>query len=219
MKELKLESPNRFHSPTHGTTFLIDICKLMKNEKKILELGSGIGSVSLAIAKKYKNVEIIGIEIQKEPYEYSLKNAEINGLDVSFINDDVVNISKHIERESIDCIITNPPHYSSKSLISPYDERKTARTFNEKDLEKFFIAANYALKNKKRMIFVYHPTYFITFLKLAEKYNFILQEMYVAYGKQNSNAQLIGGVLRKNGGENLTIHPPVFLRSSGSEGG
>ncbi|KAF2955691.1 methyltransferase [Marinitoga sp. 38H-ov] len=216
MKELILESPNKFHSPTHGTTFLIEICKLMKNEKRILELGSGIGSVSLSLAKKYNNIEVIGFEIQKEPYEYSLKNAKINELNVSFINDDIANISNYLERESVDCIVTNPPHYSSKSLISPYDERKTARTFNEDELKKFFIAANYVLKNKKRMIFVYHPTYFMTFLKLAKRYNLILQEMYIAYGKKDSNAQLIGGILRKNGGENLIIHPPVFLKSSGN---
>ncbi|WP_459995197.1 tRNA1(Val) (adenine(37)-N6)-methyltransferase [Marinitoga arctica] len=216
-RELNLESPNKFHLPTHGTTFLIEISKFLKNEKKILELGSGIGSVSLALAKIYKDIEIVGFELQKEPYEYSIINVKNNNLEdrVKFINDDVDNIEIYIDRESIDCIITNPPHYSEKSLKSPFEDRKTARTFNEKSLEKFFKAASYALKNKKRMIFVYHPTYFITFLNLAQKYKFMLQEMYIAYGNENGTAQLIGGVLRKNGGENLKVYPPVFFKSSG----
>ncbi|WP_129408591.1 tRNA1(Val) (adenine(37)-N6)-methyltransferase [Marinitoga lauensis] len=216
-KELSLKSPNKFHSPTHGTTFLIEISKLLKNEKKVLELGSGIGSVSLALAKLYEDIEITGFELQKEPYEYSIMNLRENNLGnrVRFINDDIENIEKHVERESIDCIITNPPHYSDKSLKSPFEDRKIARTFDRNNLEKFFKAASYALKNKKRMIFVYHPTYFITFLNLAQKYKFMLQEMYIAYGNKKGTAQLIGGILRKNGGENLKVYPPVFLKSSG----
>ncbi|SHE44370.1 tRNA1(Val) A37 N6-methylase TrmN6 [Marinitoga hydrogenitolerans DSM 16785] len=215
-RELDLKSPNKFHSPTHGTTFLIEISKLLKGEKKILELGSGIGSVSLSLAKIYSNIEIIGFELQREPYEYSLENLKNNKLEkrVRFINDDIENISKYIECESIDCIITNPPHYSSKSLISPYEERKVARTFDKENLEKFFKAAKYALKNKKRFIFVYHPVHFMSFLDLAKKHKFMLQEMYLAYGKKHTECQLIGGILRKNGGENLKIHPPVFLKNS-----
>lgn len=216
-RQLNLKSPNKFHLPTHGTTFLIEISKFLKNENKILELGSGIGSVSLALAKIYENIEVTGFELQKEPYNYSIINLKDNNLQnrVKFINDDIENISNYIERESVDCIVTNPPHYSDKSLKSPFEDRKKARTFDEKNLEKFFKAANYALKNKKRMIFVYHPTYFITFLNLARKYKFMLQEMHIAYGNKNGTAQLIGGILRKNGGENLKIYPPVFLKSSG----
>ena len=216
-KQLNLKSPNKFHSPTHGTTFLIEISRFLKNEKKVLEFGSGIGSVSLVLSKMYEDIEIIGFELQKEPYEYAVMNLDDNAIHdrVKFINDDIENISKYIDRESIDCIVTNPPHYSDKSLKSPFEDRKQARTFNEHNLEKFFKAASYALKNKKRMIFVYHPTYFITFLNLAQKYRFMLQEMYIAYGNKNGTAQLIGGVLRKNGGENLRVYPPVFLKSSG----
>ncbi|KLO23604.1 MULTISPECIES: tRNA1(Val) (adenine(37)-N6)-methyltransferase [unclassified Marinitoga] len=215
-KELSLKSPNKFHLPTHGTTFLLEIAKLLKTEKVILEFGSGIGSISIALAKIYNNIKVTGFEIQKEPYIYSVNNLKRNFLEsrVNFINDDIYNITKYVKRESVDCIITNPPHYSEKSLKSPYNDRKTARTFNEKNLEKFFYAAYYALKNKKRMIFVYHPTYFVTFLNMAQKYRFSLQEIYIAYGNKNKTAQLIGGILRKNGGENLKINPPVFLKNS-----
>ncbi|NUU95887.1 hypothetical protein XO10_06290 [Marinitoga sp. 1135] len=216
-RNLKLCSPGKYHLPTHGSTFLAQISDLLKNEKNIVELGSGIGNVSIALAKIYEDIKITGIEIQKEPFECSLENIKSNNLlnRVDFINDDIKNIEKYFKRESIDCVITNPPHYSDKSLISPYEDRKTARTFDINDLEKFFYAANYLLKNKKRMIFVYHPVHFESFLKLAWKYKFSLQEMFLGYGKKKGECQLIGGILRKNGGENLKIHPPVFFKNSG----
>jgi len=59
-----------------------------------------------------KNSKIIGIEIQKDLYEFSLQNKEINEINnVEFLNIEVNNVKNHFDTESVDYVISNPPHY------------------------------------------------------------------------------------------------------------
>lgn len=69
---IDLYSPSETHLPTHASVFLLATCPIREGYK-IVELGSGIGHVCLALSKLVENSLIYGIEVQKDLYLASLK--------------------------------------------------------------------------------------------------------------------------------------------------
>lgn len=47
--------------PTHASSLLVWYAKPSKDVRNVLELGSGVGTVSFALAKLY-NVQVVGVE-------------------------------------------------------------------------------------------------------------------------------------------------------------
>ncbi|MGY4686576.1 tRNA1(Val) (adenine(37)-N6)-methyltransferase [Petrotoga sp. DB-2] len=216
-RSLKLKTPNKHHLPTHASVLLL-ATHPAKDNSTIVELGSGIGHVSLVIGKMLPNSKIIGIEIQKELYKYSLQNKETNEINnVEFLNTEVKNVKNHFDTESIDYIISNPPHYFD-GLKSQISDRKIARSAEDlKVLEDFIYASKYLLKNKGLGCFIIHPYVLSDVLIILEKNNLEPQHIYIAYGNKEKDAQLISLTFRKNGGRNLLIHPPIFFSEWGRE--
>ena len=60
---------------------LSSFAKEAKPGSKILDLGTGTGIISILLAEKVKNSEIIGIEIQKEVAEMAKRSVKMNGLE------------------------------------------------------------------------------------------------------------------------------------------
>ncbi|KUK15223.1 tRNA1(Val) (adenine(37)-N6)-methyltransferase [Petrotoga olearia] len=218
-RSLKLTTPNKHHLPTHASVLLL-ATHPAKDNSTIVELGSGIGHVSLVIGKMLKNSKIIGIELQKDLCQFSLKNKEINEIsNVEFVNTEVNNVKNHFETESVDYVISNPPHYFD-GLKSQISDRKIARSAGDlKVLEAFIKASKYLLKNKGLGCFIIHPYVLSDVLIILDKNNLEPQHMYIAYGNKQKDAQLVSLTFRKNGGRNLLIHPPIYFSEWGGEQG
>ena len=96
---IDLYSPSETHLPTHASVFLLATCPIREGYK-IVELGSGIGHVCLALSKLVENSLIYGIEVQKELYLASLKNKQNNySKNVEFYNLDVKDIKSFFSSE------------------------------------------------------------------------------------------------------------------------
>lgn len=210
-RNLKLETPNESHLPTHASVLLLLTC-FAKENFKIFELGSGIGHVSLVLGKIYPKSQIIGIEIQKKLYECSLKNKNANqSTNVEFYNLSVKNIKEKFNTEVADYLIFNPPHYFD-GIKNKLEDRRTARSSeNLEILDNFLYASKYLLKNKSLGSLVIHPYILSDTVVLLEKNHLKAQHIYVAYGDKKYDAQLVSIVFRKNGGRNLIIHSPIFF--------
>ncbi|HQD43479.1 MAG TPA: methyltransferase domain-containing protein [Defluviitoga tunisiensis] len=208
---IDLYSPSETHLPTHASVFLLATCPIREGYK-IVELGSGIGHVCLALSKLVENSLIYGIEVQKELYLASLKNKQNNySKNVEFYNLDVKDIKSFFSSEYADLVISNPPHYFD-GLKSDKKDRRVARSADNLNvMEEFIYAAKYLLKNKRLGCFVIHPSILSDVFIILEKNNLEPQHMYIGYGNENKEAQLISLIFRKNGGKNFVIHPPVFF--------
>jgi len=208
---IDLYSPSETHLPTHASVFLLATCPIREGYK-IVELGSGIGHVCLALSKLVENSLIYGIEVQKELYLASLKNKQNNySKNVEFYNLDVKDIKSFFSSEYADLVISNPPHYFDGIKSDKTDRRVARSADNLKVMEDFIYAAKYLLKNKRLGCFVIHPSILSDVLIYLEKNNLEPQHMYIGYGNKNKDAQLISLIFRKNGGKNFVIHPPVFF--------
>ena len=104
--------------PRYETEYLVEktikYIKELFNDNKIdiIDLGCGSGAISIALAKE-TNSNVSGVDISKKALEMSKNNAKENNVDITFINNDMLdNINK-----KYDVIISNPPYISEDEDI------------------------------------------------------------------------------------------------------
>ncbi|WP_430413241.1 peptide chain release factor N(5)-glutamine methyltransferase [Kordia sp.] len=95
--------------------WMLDGIDNFKLEKlRILDIGTGSGCIPIALKKNLPNAEIIAIDISAEALKVAQKNAEMNEVDIQFIQADVLHLeSLNFNRENsklFDIIVSNPPY-------------------------------------------------------------------------------------------------------------
>ncbi len=193
------------HKPTHASALLVWYSKPTKDIKTVVELGSGTGIVTFALAKLY-DLKVDGIELQKELFELSLKGIELNDLSgkVRLYNIDVRDIRKHFKAETYDMIVSNMPFHIGKESMDKV--RKTTRSGSFELVESFIDSASYLLRNKGEFVFVISPKILIPFINTLTSKRLNPQYVCIFLGRENSNAKLVLLRGKKNGGMDLTIH-------------
>jgi tRNA1(Val) A37 N6-methylase TrmN6 len=98
-----------------------------KNENaKVLELGSGIGIISIMLGYYRERFSILGLEIQDQLVTLSKQNIDLCDLkNIDILHEDLVGFR---EDDKFDLIVTNPPYFSEASgRIPPNQERAISR--------------------------------------------------------------------------------------------
>jgi release factor glutamine methyltransferase len=86
-----------------------------EDELRIMDIGSGSGNISIAIAVNLPNAYVIGIEISESAItvaEENLKKYDLNKR-VSFLNYDILSLNRD-EFSDFDIIVSNPPYVSKE---------------------------------------------------------------------------------------------------------
>nr|WP_292960666.1 peptide chain release factor N(5)-glutamine methyltransferase [Muricauda sp. UBA7809] len=77
----------------------------------ILDIGTGSGCIAIALAKQFPEAKIYALDISKEALAVAKKNAISNGVEVTFIEADILNGESKIGNELVfDVIVSNPPY-------------------------------------------------------------------------------------------------------------
>jgi release factor glutamine methyltransferase len=103
-------------SPRPETEILLDI--IVKNKiapKKILELGTGSGAISIALLKEFPNSKVIATDINIKAIELAKKNAIKNKVidQISFI---CCNWLDSFVNSDFDLIVSNPPYIKTEVI-------------------------------------------------------------------------------------------------------
>lgn len=75
---------------------------------KILDIGTGSGCIAISLAKNLKNTQVFALDISGKALETAKKNAEINVVDVFFINCNILETDDL--NQKFDLIVSNPPY-------------------------------------------------------------------------------------------------------------
>jgi tRNA1Val (adenine37-N6)-methyltransferase len=98
----------------------------IQNAKKILDIGSGTGLLSLMLAQQ-SNAHITAIEIEDGAFNQTVSNFDLSPwkerLDV--VHTSIQDYDADDKKQLFDCIITNPPFYES-DLNSPDNAKNLA---------------------------------------------------------------------------------------------
>ncbi|WP_438945631.1 peptide chain release factor N(5)-glutamine methyltransferase [Sediminibacterium sp.] len=83
---------------------------LPKEHPRILEVGTGSGCISLAIASNFPNANITAIDISENALSIAIENAEHNNLKVDFRKIDFLDSTLWASLGYFDIVISNPPY-------------------------------------------------------------------------------------------------------------
>lgn len=110
--------------PRPETELLAEKAMLYLNkDSEVLDLCTGSGAIAVAIAKK-TGAKVTAIDISKDALTVAKENANINDVDIEFIESDLFsNISEESGRK-FDVIVTNPPYIKTEDIDSLQKEIK-----------------------------------------------------------------------------------------------
>ena len=112
--------------PRPDTEILVEQCiQLMREieEPNILDIGSGSGAISIAIANELKSSSVTGVDINEDAIELANENKVLNKVEnVNFMKSDL--FEKLDEDFKYDLIVSNPPYISKEEYETLMPEVK-----------------------------------------------------------------------------------------------
>lgn len=198
------------------SVLLANFVTIKLSDKKIIDFCCGNAPIPMLMSFRTK-ARIFGVELQKEVFSLGYDSILENGMDkqIELINDDVKNISKFIEAESMDVVTCNPPYfkYQDDSLVNGNVVKTIARHEVKLDLEDVIKASKYVLKNNGTFAMVHRPERMIEIINLMQKYGIEPKKMRLVYPKmgKDANILLIEGI--KNGKTGLKVMRPLYTHN------
>ena len=193
---------------------LSDFAKNIKNNAKVLDLGTGTGIISILLCGKTNLKEIIGVEVQKEVYEMAKKSIKLNNLENKFkiINENILNLEKIYEKNSFDAIVTNPPYKKENTGITNIDEKKLiSRHEVLAKLEDYINISNKLLKDKGEFYMIHRPERLVDIIITLKKYKLEPKELRFVQPSYNKEPNLILIKAIKNAKPFLKIQKPLYI--------
>ena len=193
---------------------LSDFAKEIPNNSKVLDLGTGTGIISILLCEKTKLSKIIGIEVQEEVYELAKRNSKLNKLENKFevINENIKNLEKIFEKNSIDAIVTNPPYKKENTGITNENKLKLiSRHEIEADLNDFINISSKLLKNNGTFYMVHRPERLADIIDLLRKNKLEPKILQLIYPKINKEPTMILIKAVKNAKPFLRIKEPLII--------
>ena len=77
---------------------------------RIWDIGTGSGCIAIALAKHFKNSEVIGFDVSEEALQIAKENAESNGVQVTFVHDNVLHPQSDYFNQPVNLVVSNPPY-------------------------------------------------------------------------------------------------------------
>ena len=123
---------------------------------RVLDLGSGCGTLGLLLCAKHGQCTVTGIEIDRTAHQIALENIRRNALEdrMTSICADLRGVSGIFSPGSFTCCVSNPPYFSGgpASRAVPHARREDLCPLPE-----LFGAASWALKYGGNFFLVHRP--------------------------------------------------------------
>lgn len=174
LKNLKLIQDKQGFCFGVDAVLLSNFAKNIKKGAKVLDLGTGTGIIATLLCGKTKLDKIIGVEIQPEVANMAKRSIQLNGLEDKFeiLNENIIDIPEHLEKNSFDVIVTNPPYQKRNTGIVNDEKRKLiSRHEITATLEDFIRVSKILLKDKGEFYMVHRPDRLTDIFCLMRKYH------------------------------------------------
>lgn len=173
---------------------LTDFAKKIKNDSRVIDLGTGTGVLGILLSAKTKLKNVIGIEIQKDIAEMANRSIMLNRLENKFniINENINNLQEIFEKGSFDVVVTNPPYKKlDTGAINENTYKLISRHEIKAKLEDFISMGSYLLKDKGEMYIVNRPERLVDLMEYLRKYKLEPKQIKFVQPKQNSVPNIV----------------------------
>ncbi len=202
------------------TILLGNFISLNSSTKKILEIGTNNGALSIFISARSKEIKIDALEIQIKALELAKINIELNkkNKQITLIHDDFNNFYKdHMknQKRKYDAIVCNPPFYKvNASKKTKGSKEKYIATHEIKlTLEQVIKGSSKIIKQKGYLAIVEPTSRLVDIIVLMRKYDFEPKRIQMVHPRedQKSNLVLVEGRFKVGWGTHYL--PNIYLHT------
>lgn len=193
---------------------LSDFAKDIRNNSKILDLGTGTGIIGTLLCAKTKLSKIYGIDIQEDVCDMAARSIKLNNLEEKFeiINSNIKDLNNIFEKESFDAVVSNPPYKKDNTGVKNEKETKLiSRHEITATLEDFVSTSAKLLKDNGNIYMVHRPERLSDLFYLLKKYNIEPKKLRMVQSYANSKPKLILVKATKNANSFLNIEEPLII--------
>jgi tRNA1(Val) A37 N6-methylase TrmN6 len=204
---LYLYQPTKGYAYNSDSIFLYDFIASFKPKGKLLDVGCGVGIVSLLLTRDF-SIETTIIDKQEIMLKYAKHNYLLNQLEVESFLGDFVQFSNS---EKYDFIISNPPFYDANVKQSENEHLNIARYAHHLPIEAFVAKVKALLKPRGRFIFCYDA-------KQVDRLLYALKDMKInpevirfVHSKIDRDSKLVMIAARMNSKSMMKVMPPLIV--------
>ena len=188
--------------------------KDIKENLKIIDLGTGTGIIPILLSEKTKNNYFVGAEIQEEVAKMAKRSVELNHLEkkINILNIDILNLKDKYTKGYFDVVVTNPPYKKANTGILNNDNNKVvSRHETTASLNDFMDVSAYLLKDFGELYMVHRPDRLVDIFNCMRKNRIEPKKIRFVYPNKNkkTNLVLIKGI--KNGKSFLNIESNLYV--------
>ena len=193
---------------------LSDFVRLKRNAK-VLDLGSGCGTLGLLLCASDAGCTVTGLELEQQAHLQALLNIRSNGLEPRLysICADLRSMPEEIRRQSFDCCVSNPPYFTGGALSQKTPLARQDETCSLADL---FGAANYALRYGGDFFLVHKPEKLACLCMEAAKAGLEPKVLRLVRHNAHTLPNLILLQCRKGGKPGLRLEELTLFNSDGT---
>lgn len=197
------------------SVLLANFVTLNKSIKKIMDIGSGNGIISILLSLK-TDAHIDGVEIQRECYLNSLESIKLNKMDnISIFNDDIKDFYKTLESDTYDVVVSNPPYFIG-NIHNINEMKKIARHSLSLDYKDVIVISKKILKNNGLLSIVHRPENLMDILMFMRSNNIEPKKIRFVYPYKGKNANILLVEGAKNGKPGLKVMDPLYVYENGN---
>ena len=200
------------YQPTSGycynsdSIFLYDFISSFKPKGKLLDVGCGVGIISLLLTRDF-NIQTSIIDKQEKMLTYAKHNFALNNLDVKSYLGDFTQLQTD---ERFDYIISNPPFYDSNVQQSENTHLNIARYAHHLPIEDFIAKVKKLLKPRGYFIFCYDAKQVDLLLYHLTSYGITVETMQFVHSKIDRESKLVM-IEARMGSKSMTQILPPFV--------
>lgn len=193
---------------------LSDFAKEIKNESKVIDLGTGTGILGILLCSKTQTKNIIGIDIQQEVCNMAIRSINMNGLQDRFqiINKDIRDLDKIFDKNSFDVVVTNPPYKKKQTgLINENTNKLISKHELTATLEDFIHISSNLLKDRGSLYMVNRPERLSEIICVLNKYKLKPKVLRLVQPKIDKPPNLVLIKAVKNAREFLKLEKTLII--------
>ena len=193
---------------------LAHFISLPKNSR-VLDLGSGCGTLGLLLCAKDSSCTITGVELDEAASQCALENIQRNQISsrMESICTDLRSVPKIFAPGSFSCCVSNPPYFSGgpASKDTPLARREDACSLKE-----LMTSAAWALKYGGDFYLVHKPERLGDIIARAAEAGMEAKRLLMVRHRPQSGISILALQLRKGGKPGLKIEEACLFDEAGS---
>ncbi len=204
----------------HGYRFSIDAVLLghqvsfRKADRRVVDLGTGVGILPLILAYRHAALSICGVEIQPALARKARENVQANDMvdRIQIIEADLQSITPRRLGYMADVVVSNPPYRRAHAgRINPNRERAVARHEIAITLEGLVRAVRRLLRTGGYFWSIYPVQRLPELIGILQRFNIEPKFMRMVHSRESSEAKMVLTAAVKAATAGLAIGPPLII--------